>query len=134
MAKKVKVGSSSGSNVVKKVSAKQEKEESYEFVPSEFDEKAYIVNDILGTKVTLIFSLVSIIAGFCAAALHALLGPVGGFVLMAVVLAGMTQFLKRIGFDTTKIKASSMLGNYVISIFLMLCIWTLLINPPFGWA
>ena len=24
-----------------------------------------------------------------------------------------------------------MLGNYIISVFLMLCVWTLMINPPF---
>jgi len=131
MAKKVKVSSHSSGNVVKKGVSKP-KEETYEFVPTEFDEKTYIRNDIIGTKVTLIFSLVALIAGFGAGALSTLTGSaVWGFVLVVVVLAGMTQFLKLLGFDTTKVKASSMLGNYIISVFLMLCVWTLMINPPF---
>lgn len=131
MAKKVKVSSSSSGNVIKKGEPKQ-KEETYEFVPSEFDEVAYIKKDILGTKVTLIFSLVSIIAGFAAGALSTLTGnSIWGYVVCGVVLAGIAQFLKILGFDTTQVKASSMLGNYIVSIFLMICIWTVMINPPF---
>lgn len=131
MAKKVKVSSSHSGNVVKKGVAPP-KEETYEFIPSEFDERSYIERDITGTKATLIFALVSLIVGFCAGCLYSLTDTmVWGVVLVVVVLAGMSQFLKLIGIDTTKIKAGSMLGNYITSIFLILCVWTIMINPPF---
>jgi hypothetical protein len=131
MAKKVKVSSAYNGNITKK-GAEQPKEETYEFVPSEFNEKTYIEKDILGTKVTLIFALVSILVGFAAGSFSNLTGtPVWGFVLIAVVFAGMRRFLNLIGFDTMEIKASSMLGNYITSVFLILCIWTIMINPPF---
>ena len=131
MAKKVKVSSSHSGNVVKK-GVEQQREETYEFVPSEFDEKTYIKKDILGTKVTLVFALISLIVGFCAGSLSTLTGSaVWGFVLIVVVFAGMRPFLKLIGLDTTDVKASSMLGNYITSIFLIICVWTIMINPPF---
>ena len=118
-------------NVIKK-GVPQPKEENYEFVPSEFDEITYIKKDIIGTKVTLIFALMSIIVGFAAGSVHTMTGnSIWGFVIMIVVLAGMSQFLRLLKFDTTQIKASSMLGNYITSIFLILCIWTIMINPPF---
>lgn len=131
MAKKVKVSSAYSGNVTKKGVA-QQKEETYEFVPSEFDEKTYIKKDILGTKITLVFAVVSILVGFAAGSFSALTGsPIWGFVLTVIVFAGIRAFLKLIGLDPTDVKASSMLGNYIMSIFLILCIWTIMINPPF---
>lgn len=131
MAKKVKVSSAYSGNVTKKGVA-QPKEETYEFVPSEFDEKTYIKKDILGTKVTLVFAVISLLVGFAAGSFSTLTGtPIWGFVLIAVVFVGMRRFLKLIGLDTTDVKASSMLGNYITSIFLIICVWTIMINPPF---
>jgi hypothetical protein len=131
MAKKVRVSSPHSGNVVKK-GVPQQKEETYEFVPTEFDERTHIKKEITGTKVTLIFALTSLIVGFAAGCLHTLTdSAIWGVVVVVVVFAGMTQFLKLIGIDTTKIKAGSMLGNYITSIFLILCVWTLMINPPF---
>ena len=131
MAKKVRVSSPHSGNVVKK-GVPQQKEETYEFIPTEFDERTYIKKEITGTKVTLIFALTSLIVGFAAGCLHTLTdSAIWGVVVVVVVFAGMTQFLKLIGIDTTKIKAGSMLGNYITSIFLILCVWTLMINPPF---
>ena len=131
MAKKVKVSSSYSGNVTKKGVA-QPKEETYEFIPSEFDEKTYIKKDILGTKVTLVFALISLLVGFAAGSFSTLTGtPLWGFILVVVVFAGMRRFLKLIGLDTTEVKASSMLGNYITSIFLIICVWTIMINPPF---
>lgn len=135
MAKKVRVNTSSGYNkgsISKKASA-QVKEPTYEFTPSEFDEKEYIKTEIINTKATLIFCAFSLITGFAAACLSKATGQyLFGIVLMGVVLAGMGQFLKLIHLDTSSVKPMSMVGNYVVSIFLMLCIWTLMINPPFA--
>ena len=131
MAKKVKVSSSSAGNVVKKGTV-EKKEETYEFTPAAFDEQEYIKGDILGTKVTLIVCAVSLIVGVCAGCLMNATGQwLYGLLLVGLAIAGMGQLIKLLGFDTSKIKASSMLGNYITGIFLMLCVWTLMINPPF---
>ena len=110
----------------------EKKEEEYEWVPPEFDEKAFLLKDIKGTRaliVTVITCVAFAIVGyFVGIAVHWALG-------FAVLIAGI--FLLRFiyplaGVGKESLETKSMLGNYALFFLLFLGLWILFMNSPFS--
>ncbi|MEM2944281.1 MAG: hypothetical protein QW083_04075 [Methanomassiliicoccales archaeon] len=106
-------------------------EEEYEFIPPEFDEKAFLENDIRSTKTLLLTTLFAVLCGIIAF----LLGEFNVLLGLVVLFAGI--FLLRylpilIKIKPEELDKKTLLGNGVLFFFLFLGIWILLMNPPFS--
>jgi hypothetical protein len=115
----------------RRVAAKPEEE--YEFVPPEFDEREFILKDIYATKVLLVVTLLAVVIGAAGAVIYnmkpgELLYGLIGIALMFLVIIGMKEFLKLLRFDPELLETKTMLGNYIMFLFLALGVWILIIN------
>lgn len=113
----------------------EEPEEEYEFTPSEFNEREFILKDIYGTKVFLVVMVFAIIVGIVGAVIcnHSSgdlwwLATIVSFVVCAL----LTKILKLLKFMPEMLETKSMLGNYLLFLVLALGICILLTNPPFS--
>lgn len=116
----------------RRVSAKQEEE--YEFVPPEFDEREFILEDLYGTKVLLVTFALALVIGIVSGLLDRAINDYGAYIAAALIIlaaVALKEFLKLLRFDPDLLEAKSMLGNYAMFIFLSIGIWILMINPPF---
>ncbi|MBM4237059.1 MAG: hypothetical protein FJ151_01065 [Euryarchaeota archaeon] len=107
------------------------KEEEYEFVPPEFDEKEFLENDIKGTKTLLLTTVFAIVCGIIAF----LLGGVSALLGLVILIGGMValRYLYLvIGIKPNEVEKKTMIGNLIVFFFLTLGIWILLVNPPFS--
>jgi uncharacterized membrane-anchored protein len=120
------------SAMAKKRRRTKPKEEEYEFVPPDFDEREFILKDIYGTKILLVVSLLAILMGIVASFIHKAWEWYGGMLLLILVIAGMKELMKLLRFDLDLIEAKTMVGNYILFFLLSLGTWILLINPPFA--
>lgn len=111
---------------------KPKEEEEYEFVPPDFDEREFILKDIYGTKILLVVSLLAVLMGIAASLIQNAWEWYGGMLLLLLVIAGMKEFMKLIGFDLELVETKTMIGNYILFFLLSLGTWILLINPPFA--
>lgn len=118
--------------MAKKRRRAEAKTEEYEFVPPDFDEREFILKDLYGTKVLLVVSVLAITVGIAASFIDKAWEWYGGLLLMILAIVGMKEFLKLLRFDVEMVETKVMIGNYVLSLFLSLGIWILLINPPFA--
>jgi hypothetical protein len=122
----------------KKRRVSEKKEDEYEFVPPEFDEREFILKDLYGTKVLGVVALLAVIIGLLAACIHFVLlditefGYLLGFLLIILVIAGMRNFLAILKFDTELLEQRTMIGNYILFFFLALGVWIILMNEPFN--
>lgn len=117
--------------MAKKRKRTKPKEEEYEFVPPDFDEREFILKDIYGTKILLVVSLLAVFIGIAASFIDKAWEWYGGMLLLVLAIAGMKELLKLLRFDMDLVETKTMLGNYVLFFFLSLGVWILLINPPF---
>jgi len=110
----------------------EEKEEEYEWVPPEFDEKEFLQKDIKGTRaliITVLSCVIFAIIGFLlGTAVHWALG-------LVVLFVGI--FLLRYIFpiaqvDSAALETKSMIGNYALFFLLFIGLWVLMMNPPFS--
>ncbi|MDH7508405.1 MAG: hypothetical protein QHH00_03290 [Methanomassiliicoccales archaeon] len=106
-------------------------EEEYEFIPPEFDEKAFLENDIRGTKTLLLTALFAILCGIVAF----LVGEIN--VLLGLVVLFIGMFALRYIYILVKIKPNeiekkTLFGNLALFFLLFLGIWILMMNPPFS--
>ena len=122
----------------KKRRVSEKKEDEYEFVPPEFDEREFLLKDLYGTKVLLVVALFAVIIGILAACIHFALrditdlGYLVGFLLMFLSIFGMKDILALLKFQPDLLEQRSMMGNYVMFFFLALGIWIMLMNDPFN--
>jgi len=122
----------------KKRRVSEKKEDEYEFVPPEFDEREFILKDLYGTKVLGVVAVLAVIIGLLAGCIHYVLldvtefGYLLGFLLIILVIAGMRNFLAILGFNTELLEQRTMIGNYILFFFLALGIWIILMNEPFN--
>lgn len=115
----------------RRVSAKQEEE--YEFVPPEFDEKEFILEDLYGTKIMITTFALALNIGIFCGILDQAVEPYGRILAAALLIfaaIALKQFLRLVRFDPNLLETKSMLGNYAMFIFLSLGVWILMINPP----
>jgi len=116
----------------------KEPEETYEFVPPEFDEKEFLLKDIYGTKVLLTVVALALIMGILAACMHKVItasDPIihaaPGLLLIFLVIVGMKQLLSMLKFQVEHLEQKSFIGNYILFFFLSVGVWIVLLNPPF---
>ena len=112
----------------------EEAEETYEFVPPEFDEKEFLLKDLYGTKVLLVVTLFAVIIGICAACIQKVADSVWflGLILIILAIVGLKQLLGLLGFRAELVDQKMLFGNYILLFFLSLGIWIILLNPPFA--
>ncbi|MDR2866821.1 MAG: hypothetical protein LBV13_05430 [Methanomassiliicoccaceae archaeon] len=112
----------------------KEPEETYEFVPPEFDEKEFLLKDMYGTRVLAVVAVLAVIIGILAGCIQKFasgLWPVG-LVLIVLAIIAMKQLLALLGFKAEFLEPKTMIGNYIMFFFLSLGIWIILLNAPFA--
>lgn len=106
-------------------------EPKYEFVPPDFDEKAFLEKDIKGTKSLIVAAFLGILAGVLAFALTDVSILIGAVVIIACAV-GMKYLIPLLGIDSGAIEKKTLAGNILIILLLSLGIWIMLLNPPFS--
>lgn len=110
-------------------------EEEYEFTPSNFDEKEFILKDIYGTKVLFITIIYAIAMGLLAAVICNVLGdPVNWLLDTLIVFAAvatMKRFYVAIGIRADLLETKTMVGDYFIFLVMALGMCIVFINQPF---
>ncbi|MDR0523391.1 MAG: hypothetical protein LBG62_03090 [Candidatus Methanoplasma sp.] len=117
----------------KKRQVKEEPPEEYEFKPSEFDEREFMLKDLYGTKVLLVVTAMAIAVGAIAAAIYNMSSGIwyaGMMISFATVILMKPVFLK-LGFRVDLLDTKTMLGNYLLFLMLALGICIVGINAPF---
>ncbi len=110
-------------------------EEEYEFTPTEFNEREFILKDIYMTKIFLVVMVLAIITGIVGAAVTFNVGSYGWIIATLIsfaICASLTKILGALGFRMDMVEAKSMAGNYLLFLVLALGICILLINKPFN--
>ncbi|MCL2890936.1 MAG: hypothetical protein FWF40_03480 [Methanomassiliicoccaceae archaeon] len=122
----------------KKRRESSEPEETYEFVPPEFNEREFLLKDIYGTKVLIVVSLLAVLIGIVAACFQSIIESdwafAVGLLLIILVIVGLKQFLTLLRFRVDLMDQKMLIGNYILFFFLTLGIWIVLLNDPFSIA
>ena len=115
----------------------EEPEENYEFTPTEFNEREFILKDIYGTKVCLATLVIGVAVGIIGGIICKAGFSSGMNWLWAVatlisfgVMALMPKILAAMGFRPDMVETKSMIGNYLIYLALALAICIVIVNPP----
>ena len=112
----------------------EEPEEEYNFTPTEFNEREFILKDLYMTKVFMVVAVLAIIVGIVGAVIcnaNMSLWWLATLISFAVC-ALLTRILGLLKFRVDMLETKSMLGNYLLFLMLALGICILLINPPFN--
>ena len=110
-------------------------EEEYEFTPTEFNEREFILKDLYMTKIFVVVMVLAIITGIIGAAVTFNVGNHGWIIATLIsfaICASLTKILGALGFRMDMVEAKSMAGNYLLFLALALGICILLINEPFN--
>jgi hypothetical protein len=110
----------------------EELEEKYEWVPPQFDEKAFLKKDIVGTKALMYTALVAVVFGALSAVVGDLLGTLVGFVTYFAGVVFLNYSFKYARIRTEDVDKKTTIGNIALYMLLALGFWILLINPPFA--
>ena len=111
----------------------EEPQEEYEFTPTEFNEREFILKDIYMTKVFMVVTVLAVIVGIVGAVicnLNESLWWLATIISFAVCL-GLTKILGLLKFRVDMLETKSMLGNYLLFLMLALGICILFSNEPF---
>lgn len=111
----------------------EEKEEEYQFVPQEFDEREFILKDIYGTRVLFVVTALAIVIGIIGSLLCHLsdIGWIIATVLAFAVVLLMKKLLMLIGFRADLLDLKTLLADYLLFLMLGLGVCILLINTVF---
>lgn len=113
----------------------EEPEEEYEFTPTEFNEREFILKDIYGSKVFGVAMALGLLVGILGAiiinAMDSSYGWVIATVISFVVCGLMTRVLKALKFRPEMLESKSMIGNYLLFLVLALGVCILGVNLPF---
>ena len=110
----------------------EEPQEEYEFTPTEFNEREFILKDIYMTKVFMVVTVFAIVVGIIGAIIcnHTGMWWLATIISFAVC-AGLTKILGLLKFRVGMLETKSMLGNYLLFLMLALGICILFSNEPF---
>ncbi len=110
----------------------EEPQEEYEFTPTEFNEREFILKDIYMTKVFMVVTVFAIVVGIIGAIIcnHTGMWWLATIISFAVC-AGLTKILGLLKFRVDMLETKSMLGNYLLFLMLALGICILFSNEPF---
>lgn len=111
----------------------EEPEEEYEFTPTEFNEREFILKDLYMTKVFMVVAVLAAIVGVIGAIIcnHTGYWWLATIVSFAVCFA-MPKILAAFRFRVDMLDMKSMLGNYLLFLMLALGVCIILINEPFA--
>jgi hypothetical protein len=113
-----------------------EPEDTYEFIPPEFDEREFLLKDIYGTRILIVVSLLAVLVGAVAACIQSFIESSWsygiGLLLILLVIIGLKQFLILLKFRIDLMDQKMLIGNYILFFFLSLGIWIILLNEPFS--
>lgn len=117
----------------KKRRIKEEPEETYEFNPTEFDEREFILKELFNTKIFFIAIVLAFLSGVIWAFTYSLGEQMWlvGLLICILIIVFMKKMLALLGVRVDMIDGKSMLANYVMYFLLALGITILLVNPPF---
>ncbi|OPY30511.1 MAG: hypothetical protein A4E31_00338 [Methanomassiliicoccales archaeon PtaU1.Bin030] len=110
---------------------KEEKEPEYEWVPPEFDEKAFLVKDIVGTKALMLTAVIAVAFGVAAALIGNAVGVIVSLIIYLIGAVTLNYVLRYMKISMSDIDKKTMIGNLALYMLLALGIWILLINEPF---
>lgn len=113
----------------------EKKEEEYEFIPSEFDEREFILKDIYGTKVLFVITILAVIVGIIGAVLCMVSSDYGWMIATAiafVMVLVMKKLLTLLKFHVEMLETKTMLANYLLFLMLALGICIVGVNAPFA--
>jgi uncharacterized membrane-anchored protein len=110
---------------------KDEKEEEYEWVPPEFDEKSFLLKDIVGTKALMISAIVAIVFGAIAFGVGAASNNYVGFLAYVAGAIVLNYSYKMLKVNRADIDKKTMVGNVALYFLLALGVWIVLMNEPF---
>ena len=116
---------------------KEEPEEEYQFTPTDFDEREFLLKGIYSTKVLLLGILLAIVIGFATARISIALGmntvaAVVDTLLVFFVCAIMKKLFVAMHIRADLLETKTMLGVYFIYLCLALGTCILFINAPFA--
>jgi len=112
----------------------EEAEEEYEFTPTEFNEREFILKDLYMTKIFVVVMAFALVAGVIGAFLTDHIADYGWIVATLVsfaICASLGKLLSAVGFRMDMVESKSMAGNYLLFLVLALGICILLTNEPF---
>ena len=111
----------------------EQPEEEYEFTPTEFNEREFILKDIYMTKIFLVVMVLGVIVGVIGAVITDLfdMGWVVATLISFAVCIGLNKILALMKFRMDMVETKSMLGNYLLFLCLALGVCILFINEPF---
>lgn len=116
----------------KRKKQKKEEEEKYEFVPPEFDEKQFLLDEMSATKRVLLIVGFGVLIGALAGVLTIITANgLFGLVMLIVGFGSMKMLFIWMKFDLSKFKRRTWLENSAWFFFTFLAVWILVINPPF---
>ncbi|AGI47286.1 hypothetical protein TALC_00276 [Thermoplasmatales archaeon BRNA1] len=115
---------------------KEEPEEEYEFKPTEFDEREFILSQMYSTKVLFIVILIAIGVGILTAAIVNAMGTGMGAaavdtLIVFFIAAMLKKILMAIGMRADLIEARSFIGTIFVYLVMCLGICILFINVVF---
>jgi hypothetical protein len=106
-------------------------EPKYEFVPPDFDEKAFLEKDIRGTKSLILATFLGILAGVLAFAFTNISVLLGGIIIIACAI-GLKYLIPLLKIEKGEVDKKTLIGNIAIILLLSLGIWIVMLNPPFS--
>ena len=113
----------------------EEPVEEYEFTPTEFNEREFILKDIYGTKVFAVAMVLGFIVGIVGAVIINAMDSSYGWVIATVisfaVCAAMKKILQALRFRPEMLEAKSLVGKYLLYLVLALGVCIIGVNPPF---
>ena len=113
----------------------EEPVEEYEFTPTEFNEREFILKDIYGTKVFAVAMVLGFIVGIVGAVIINAMDSYYGWIIATVisfaVCAAMKKILQALRFRPEMLEAKSLVGNYLLYLVLALGVCIIGVNPPF---
>ncbi|MDN5357407.1 MAG: hypothetical protein AB7D42_04245 [Candidatus Methanomethylophilaceae archaeon] len=117
----------------KKRRIKEEPEETYEFAPTEFDEKEFILKELFNTKVFFAVIFLALLSGIIWSLTYTLGQNMWlvGLLVCVLLIVFMKKLLALFKVRVDMIDSKSMIANYAMYFLLALGITILLINPPF---
>lgn len=110
---------------------KEEKEEEYQWVPPEFDEKAFLLKDIVGTKALMLTALIAVGFGVGSALVNSVGGVLIAFLVYIIGAVVLNYILKYLNVSMSDIDKKTMIGNLALYLLLALGVWILILNEPF---
>ena len=116
---------------------KEEPEEEYQFTPTDFDEREFLLKGIYSTRVLILAIILALIIGFATARISIALGmnataAAVDTLLVFFVCAIMKKLFVAMHVRADLLETKTMLGVYFVYLILALGMCILFINAPFA--